>query len=426
MFKITAFQVCQKLRNANFYEMVLIFVLLAGIIATSSANMTGEAVIHNMGRMIPAITAKSGYWRDIQDAVDLAASLGGGIVRIPEGTWNFVNVSESWTGARVTIPAGISLFGATTERYPNGSVVEWRTVLVMPWDMPGSKSYYPPHWFLMQGTSDPSKPSRFSDIKLVGYKDLNLSATGFYRGICVSGVVDFRIDHCSFKEVPEGIAVGLNTRYSSCGVIDHNVFDNEYASYNLDWATRNVGYAIDIYRQESETKWQPLTDLLGKYVDYTIFIEDNVFTKWRSVVSGNYGAHYVFRYNTVIYGLAVGEVDLHPSWNSPYVGCRAVEVYGNTFTSPDPAGNIYGLFAVEMHSGSGVFFNNTVSGHETFIRTNNAGWSEVFYPHDIYIWDNNIGKAIVVDGSAILNDDYFLYKPDSYAPYPYPHPLTLM
>jgi len=371
---------------------------------------------------LSAVMAKSGYWKDIQEAVDLVASMGGGNVYIPEGTFNFVNVNESWTGARVVIPAGVNLFGARTERYENGSVKEWKTVLVMPWDMPGDKSYNPPHWFLIEGNSDPNKSSRFSDIKLVGYREFNHSATGMYRGILIKGVQNFRIDHCFFDEIPEGVETGIQTTYPSSGIIDHNIFDNEYCNYTLDWYTREVGYGIGVNRHEWWTTWDNITDILGQYLNYTVFIEDNFFTRWRSVVAGNRGAHYVFRHNIVKGGLGKGEVDIHPSWNSPYVSCRAAEVYENIFIDPV---NIH-AYAVEMFAGGGVFFNNTLSGYEIFIIDSATSWNTTLMgPQEVYIWNNNLGGAIVEDGWMEENVHYFLYKPDWYTPYPYPHPLTL-
>lgn len=416
----------QKLRNANFVEVILCLLVLTGIISLSFADIMSTTAIHNTGKIVLEIMAQSGYWQHIQAAVNLAASLGVGIVHIPEGTWNFVNVGESWGGARVTIPAGVNVSGAPTERDANGQVVEWKTVLVMPWDMPGSKGYVPPHWFLIQGDNNPTKPSRFSDIKLVGYRDFDPSATGHYLGIRIEGVTNFRIDHCCTKEIPEGIYVGVGYgAQPACGVIDHNLLDNEYVSYTVNWDNRNIGYGVCIYRSETATEWPNIADVLGKYLDYTVFIEDNVFTKWRSVVVGNYGAHYVFRHNVVIHGLGAGEIDLHPSYTSPYASCRAAELYENLFTDPDPKGQIYYPFMSEHYGGSGVYFNNTVSGYDTFIEGQALGWNPAQHTHDVYVWGNEIGSADLWSGYGDEGSEYFLYEPEWYTPYQYPHPLTL-
>jgi len=317
------------------------------------------------------------------------------------------------------------LFGAPTERYPNGSVVEWKTVLVMPWDMPGDNSWHPPRMFAIIGNGSPDKTSRFSDIKLIGYRHFNSNATGIYRGIYITGVQNFRIDHCAFIEILEGIGINQADAIEACGVIDHCVFDNEHVSYTLNWAERNVGYAIAIYRSNPCTIWEEITDVLGKYTNYTVFIEDCVFTKWRSVVSGGYGAHYVFRHNIVKNGLAHGEIDLHPAWNPPDVACRAAEVYDNIFINPEPVGNPGPVFVVMQYAGGGAYFNNTVHGYEVFMLDANPNWNDMFRPHEIWIWNNDLGVATLEDGPMEEGIDYFLYKPNGYTPYPYPHPLTL-
>lgn len=380
---------------------------------------------------LSVVIAKSGYWKDIQDAVDIVASMGGGSVYIPEGTWNFVNVNESWTGARVIIPAGVNLLGAPTERYPNGTVKEWKTVLVMPWDMPGDKGYVPPHWFLISGDGDLNKPSRFSDIKLVGYREFNHSATGFYLGIRVSGVINFRIDHCYLKEIPDGIQVGVGwDAQPASGVIDHCRLENDYGIPD-PYDQRTTGYGIDIYRSENIYEWVNVQDIAGKYTNYTVFIEDCYFTKWRHVVTSNHGAHYVFRYNIINNSWAYGDVDQHPIYRSPYVPGRLAEVYNNIFLTPviwDASR------AIELSSGSAMIFNNTIPGggwgesgkYWIIVQTQDLGWNPNFYPHDIYIWNNTITGSgwQLVSGDAKLNEDYFLYKPNWYIPYTYPHPLT--
>lgn len=419
MLKVTTLHGGMKLRSISLskaIEIILILTILMGIVGSSFANVLDKKVIHNTGKISPYIVAASGYWRDIQNAVDHAAAMGGGNIYIPEGVWNFVNPGESWTGARVVIPAGVNVFGAPTEKYSNGSVIEWKTVLVMPWDMPGSRSGDPPHWFLIQGDSDPQKPTRFSDIKLVGYKHFDPNATGFYKAIKVLRVANFRIDHCAFIEIPEGV-----TAWEYCsGVIDHNFFHNEHAYYTVDWSNRVVGYAVSV-SQDKPTMWVPLESILGKYTNYTVFIENNVFTKWRDVVVGNYGAHYVFRHNIVRNGLGHGEVDLHPSWTSPYVSCRAAEVYDNIFENPVYSGDC----VIEIWAGGGVFFNNTVIGYAKFMRGSGTSWDpDLMGPKEVYIWNNDLGGAILEDTPMEEGVDYFLYKPDWYTPYPYPHPLT--
>lgn len=417
MFKTAAIQGDSKLRDLNFYKAILILAILVGVVGFSFAAHTEQVTIYSTGQIIPEIVAKSGYWRDIQDAVNIAASSGIGIVRIPEGTWNFVNLGESWTGSRVIIPAGVSIFGAPTERYENGSVKEWKTVLVLPWDFGVPGNQVVPNWFRIYGSGDPSKPSRFSDIKLVGYREFNSSSTLLHRGLLIENVANFRIDHVCLRHVPEGIQI-----VGSCGVIDHCILDNIYGWHGgTSWASRTVGYGVQVSRNWPETRWPNITDVLGKYLNYTVFVENCIFTKWRHCIVGNDGAHFVFRHNKVIGGFAYNEVDQHPRYpgQEPYVPCRAGEVYENEFLNPVSSGICIYLFA-----GGGVYFNNTLVGYGEFMHTADTSWGEMVNPHDIYIWSNNLGGAKLHSGSAVLNEDYFLYKPDWYTPYAYPHPLA--
>lgn len=437
MLRALTFRGSTKLHNINFnfHKTILILVILIGVISLSFASNVREVVIQSTGKIITEIVAKSGYWRDIQEAVNLAAASGAGIVRIPEGVYNFVNVGESWTGARVVIPAGVSVLGAPTQRYPNGSVVEWKTVLVMPWDMPGDKGYVPPHWFLITGDCDPSKPSRFSDIALIGYRHFNPSATGFYLGIRVEGVINFRIDHCRFKEIPDGIQVAVgNGAQPACGVIDHCRLENDYGipdPYNQ----RTTGYGVCLYRYETATEWvTDIRDIAGKYTEYTVFIEDCYFTKWRHCVAANHGAHYVFRHNVIEHGWAYGELDIHHFAISPYVPGRLAEIYENRFINLDDWAASANLL-IQLKAGSALVFNNYIETGSwgtankywyVVFASGGSNWNSAFDPDDIYVWNNTLTgtpAAIVGGSSAIENQTYFLYKPDWYTSYPYPHPL---
>jgi len=434
MFRASTFKGSIKLQNKNFHKIILSLMIIIGIISLSFANNMSEVVILNTGKIIPEIIAKSGYWRDIQDAVNLAASSGGGIVCIPEGTWNFVNVGESWSGARVVIPAGVSVFGAPTLRDSNGQVIEWKTILKMPWDMPGDKSYVPPHWFLITGNRDPNKPSRFSDIALVGYREYDHSATGYYLGIRVSGVINFRIDHCRLKEIPDGIFVGVGwDAQPACGVIDHCRLENDYGVPD-PYDQRTTGYGINVYRSESIYEWVNIQDIAGKYTDYTVFIEDCYFTKWRHCVLGNHGAHYVMRHCKVEHGWAYGEVDQHPIYTSPQVAFRLAEIYDNQFINLDDWTASANLL-IAQHAGSVIVFNNyfnaatwgNKNGYWYLLQiSKGVNYNPSFDPKDDYLWNNNYSgtPAALVTG-GVENQDYFLYKPNWYMPYPYPHPLTL-
>jgi hypothetical protein len=428
----------RDLQNTKFYAILLALVMLAGIFSLSSgiSSLMNSVIIQSTGQIsLQNITAKSGYWRDIQAAIDWVVAHGGiGNVYIPEGTWNFVNPGESWTGARVVIPAGVNVFGAPTERDANGQVVEWKTVLVMPWDVPGSIETEPPKWFRIEGNGDPNKPSRFSEIKLVGYRFYNSSSKTVHDAINVWEVVNFRIDHCYFRDTTGGIQV-IGSANSRCsGVIDHCKLINTRAYVEPSILNCDVGYGVGI-GAPGTTFWEDdANKVLGKYLNYSVYIEDCYFSKWRHCVSSNDGAHYVFRHNTVEYDVGYGSVDAHGTYT--YVGTRAIEVYENIFK--DARGIEEGLDVTEdvifLRGGAAVIFNNHVENYQhRFIYAIREGNVEKCWPHDVWIWNNTLPSEMPViyvyedpdKGAPVEGVDYFLYTKADYTPYPYPHPLTV-
>lgn len=437
MLRKAKFQDSTKLRNIRFYE-IIVLIIIAGLFSLCFAYIIHNTVIHNTGKISPGITAKSGYWADIQAAVDQAQAAGGGIVHIPEGTWNFVNVSETWSGAAVIIPAGVSVFGAPTERHPNGSVVEWKTILQMPWAWYGSGIRI---WFQMKGNGDPNKPSRFSDIKLVGYRSLDPNYDGCKNnppdsklddGVHVYRVINFRIDHCDFESMCDKAVIvhNQNDGNTCCGVIDHCIIDNPYGHTGTQPDDSNVDYGIYVARSYNLNPWDDTEDVLGKYLNYTTVIEDCVFTKWRSEVACSLGGHLVVRHCVFENGLARGPIDIHPTYETTHDSGRALECYDNIFRNPATHEGWNGV--LEFWGGQGVAFNNYVDnnwGNFLWIFDNGgpSGAPNPKYTPHFYLWNNILGPDVNFkygDASALEGVNYFLYKPDWYTPYQYPHPLT--
>jgi len=412
----------------------MISAVLAGTLYPSPAisSSTNSVIIGSSGQIsISAITAASGYWQDIQVAVNEAATYGIANVYIPEGTFDFVNVSEDWTGARVVISAGVNLFGAPTERDANDQVVEWKTVLVMPWDVPTGRT-----WFRIIGTSDPNKPSRFSDIKLVGYRTFDETSTSMHTGLYAGGgneggVINFRVDHCYFLNTAGGgvYAHGSAAQYGPdtiCGVVDHCKFVNT-AGVPAPYDSRTVSYGVYVSRGggwgfDNEPWEDDISEVLGNYTDYTVFVENCHFEKWRHCVVSRNGAHVVLRYSTIQYDFGYGSIDLHGDYSG-----RALEVYNCTLSDviTPPAQKD----AIWQRGGGGVIFNNTVTDYTKFTCLTRENPSEEYWPHDIWVWNNSLPTGVppVTSDGPVEDVDYFLHAPHTfnYQPYPYPHPLTL-
>jgi len=432
-------QVGRQIQNLKSWKILVILIVLTGILILPSAisSLMNKVIINSFGQIsTTTVWAKSGYWRDVQDAVNLAVRLGIANVRIPEGTYNFVNIDESWTGARVRVPAGISIFGAPTERYANSSVIEWKTVLVMPWDMPGGDPSIP-IWFQFGSGYSVGYNSRFSDIKLVGYRYYNSSSTYMHRGVVMTRILNFRVDHCCFQDISGG---GVQAKGSSNtempesyywirGVIDHCIFNNTVGVV-APYDDRTVDYGIQISRGSGYQNqyWDTnIQTILGYYTNYTVFVEDCYFEKWRHCVAVNTGAHAVVRYCTIKDDYAYGSIDIH---GSP--GGRAIEIYNCTIIDAvsGGAGQVYATF---IRGGSGVAFNNIVGGgaYTTFVYLSDENPNSTMWIQDWYIWNNtmlaNCREIVEYDPDNNIREgvDYFRYAPSWYLSYSYPHPLTL-
>lgn len=378
------------------------------------------------------VNAKSGHASDILEAKDTAVSAGlPSSVHIPEGRFNLFEIGESW--APVIFPAGISLYGGPTQRDAYGQVIDWKTFLEMPFDVPGDDFGGIPSWFEFIGSSNPEEPSRFSDIKLVGYRSFDPNSVTLHRPIVTRNIINLRVDHSCFEHTCEGLA---SWGIKSCGVIDHCRFVNDVGipfgggPDVQDYSTRTVGYGVNVGR---DNVWvDDITDLLGKYTDITLFVEDCYFSKWRHCITANSGAHYVFRHNTIEHGFGYGEIDAHGG----DVGTRATEVYDNRVQNKDITypWNLFGD-VIYVRGGGSCIFGNTVGGYKTFIFMSQESHIEKCQVKNVYVWNNNLDAGVTdilawwdpaTDNPIIENVDYFRHQPETftYTPYLYPHPLT--
>ena len=113
----------KELKSTKFYAIFLILTMLVGIFTLSPviSSLMNDVVIRSTGRISTVAYARSGSAKDIQAVADQVAAAGGiGNVYIPAGTFNFVEIGESWM--TVDVPAGMSLFGAPTERDADGQI----------------------------------------------------------------------------------------------------------------------------------------------------------------------------------------------------------------------------------------------------------------------------------------------------------------
>lgn len=415
-----------KSKKIQTITIVFIFALFFSI-STTFSLIQSTAILQNLGRISSDIVAASGSATDIQAAVNIAAASGGGKVFIPNGTWDFVAVGQTWR--TVTIPASVSVFGATTDKNSTGYTNTWKTLLRIPWKVPTTPGAEPTFFTLASSSGNPLQ--RISDIEFVGYRDLNPSAVTestpcMYYGIQTEDAINFRIDHCYFRNLGEA-----GYRGPAQGLIDHCYFVNTVGApfgSNGDWDTRTVGYGINVWGGDT---WDTnIQNVMGKLSPYTIVVENSLFTRWRHCIDSNGGAHVIFRYNIIFNDTGYGSVDIHES-SPPYMPARGDEIYGNQFLNP-----YFETNAIWVRAGSAFVWNNTFVEYGTSGGTcvgmfqNQANSMPAQQVHDTYIWSNNFNGApntITVwygsNNPITQNVDYFLYQPSWYVPYQYPHPL---
>lgn len=414
-------------------EVLVLVVTLSLVSPIVYTALSSNVTIRSSGQItISDVLANSGSASDIQAAVNYAAANGLSKVTIPEGVYDFVPAGKSWV--TVTIPNGVDLFGAPTVRDSTGHVIEWGTVLRMPFQASENSRF-----FTVMGTTG----TRISDIEFVSYRDLDENCGTRYTAIYVYNSRDFRFDHLSLLNIA---GQSIMTRNSN-GVIDHCKFVNNKNVYvTAAYADCTVWYGVAV--NGDGKLWETnIGDVLGHYTSRTVFIEDNYFEGWRHSVCSNQRGHYVYRYNTERKN-GYGSVDAHGREGSGSgEGTRAIEVYGNDFAEP-----VWGNFAVQLRGGGGVFFSNTVNGYGT--NGNQYDQYSAFvamiqytpdsYPEqqvkDVYIWGNTLIPSTadlwdaawggIAQTSIVENEEFFLRAPSqsldgfTYTPYTYPHPLV--
>jgi len=375
-----------------------------------------------------------------------------GNVYVPAGTWNFYNVGQAWN--TVEVPAGVNIIGAPTSGSDSlGIPTSWSTILVMPYDVPGTADSKVT-WFDLGTSSWSAHPLdrtvRFANIKLVGYRTINPSSITEHLALSIAGLLNWRVDHCCFENCAGGgiaVPVWYDWNLYCSGVVDHNRFYNTAGFDDLvNYRNGNIDYGIELHRAYSGVKFDPTMSVLGKFTNYTTIIENNYFSKWRHCVSSGHGAYYVFRYNIVDQDFGHYSIDVHGlrDTEAGRAGGRGMEVYENNFTNQVDFG---GLF--QDGGGCGVWFNNYVDSSYNKIALYSEDYvaSTTWHLADFYMWSakgNTIAAGYptgsidpsrhVVEAwgrSAYNSTDVRYPNVDpswsiaGYTPYVYPHPLTV-
>jgi hypothetical protein len=172
------------------------------------------------------------------------------------------------------------------------------------------------------------------------------------------------------------------------GVFDHNFFDSTNQA-NLFF----IQPTINGPDGESNATWT-VPENFG--TSQFLFVENNFFQNGAFVFDCDFGGRIVFRYNstgnnTRIQTHGVGS-------GAQRRGCRAMEVYQNTFTfSSSPNTNSF-AFLVDYESGTAMWWGNTITGFTTFlredvVRTNNATYNQTSTPGGFGYCGNSLGPS---------------------------------
>lgn len=261
----------------------------------------------------------------------------------------------------------------------------------------------------------PSRDTQITGLALVGVR--RTEDTGEDYGIQFARPTDFRVDHCYFTGFG---SAGLRVDGPSSGVIDHNLFADNYKA-----GINNLGYGVVVY---GDDRW-PADTQPGSAE--ALFVEDNMFTGNRHAIAAGGGAHYIFRHNLVQGNVVAHAVDAHGPGYGWSHGTRMVEIYDNIIETPQ-----HNEAAIAIRGGDGVVFGNTIRGYQTpillVVEWGTPDSQKDSYPakdqiRDLWIWDNDAGRVVIdqtAQGFVEIGRDLFLEPMPAYTPYTYPHPLA--
>jgi PKD repeat protein len=349
---------------------------------------------HNAASLSPA---------DIQAAVNAASP--GDYVILPAGNYSGFN-------STVDIPNGISVKGQGRDITIIRKTSTVNSIMLR-FNNAGQASAY---------------QAEISDFSLHGRGDQATLDTGID---IAQGMKNFKIHDLTLQGFGY---TGARVHGYSYGVIWNCRF--------LDCYAPGYGYGVGVTAEEpgdvkpGDAAWaRPL--VLGG--NEWVFVEDCYFSNQRHVIASNYGARYVFRYNTCVNNKRTEFIDVH-GYSGTARGGRAWEVYHNSLTG-DPVNWPDGI---GMTGGDGVVFNNTMQTNIAFPIYLADDSCEGSYPgpdqmRSCYIWGNtedgyqvnrvgsgsNHDIAVYCTQFLLENRDFFLYPMPGYTPYTYPHPLRL-
>jgi hypothetical protein len=314
-----------------------IFYCLFSLFAVSSAQAN-------------TVTANSCNASDVQTAFNSITSATT-IVNIPAGAAGTCNWTTQVT---LTIPSGstsLSILGAGSLTTTGGGDV---TVI--------TDGYASSNTPLVINTGASSSLFRLAGITFEGGDDGGAGNTKWNGMVAIGGTSqNVRVDHTHFNTTTYSVSqngTGIVFDGAVLGVTDHNIFDGDVGGVN----NMVRAYQGNLYGDSAgygDGSWANNTSLGSSGF---MFFEDNTFNNGIAD-DCTYGGRFVMRYNT----FNASSLQTHPTGGAgaDARGCRAWEIYNNTFTASNtsPVFDVYFLSA-----GTGVIWGNSApTGYENFI-----------------------------------------------------------
>ena len=186
-----------------------------------------------------------------------------------------------------------------------------------------------------------------------------------------SANIRFDHDHINSQTYsPGNPSAGMRWTGCTYGVVDHSIFDQPIGGVNNAVQTDNSGSCFGDSLGVGDQSWAHPTALGTASF---LYMEDNVFNNGASN-DCTFGGRFVERYNTFNTSSPAPSVQTHPTGGAGRIrGCRAWEIYGNTYSATSGQFINTAFFA---SSGTGVVWSNTLpsssagggTGYKIFIE----------------------------------------------------------
>ncbi len=303
---------------------------------------------------------------DVQAALNSVTALTK-VVLIPAGTCH-------WTSqVSLVVPSGrtsLSILGAGNYNITGGAD---STVIV--------DDFASGNYDLSIATGDSSSFFRLAGLTFQGGNDGGTANTKWNGMIGIGGYCqNMRVDHMHINHLTYTVSdngAGLGLSGALFGVTDHNVFDGNASGVNNEIHVYQ-GNLFGDSNGRGDGAWANPTLLGGRSF---MFIEDNLFNNSIGEDCTS-GGRFVVRYNT----FNSASLETHPTGGggADNRGCRAWEIYNNTFngSNSSPLFNVFFL-----SSGTGVIWGNSApTGYEYLVsihsmRTDNSTYPETPTPN---------------------------------------------